>query len=76
MAGGSYTITNQATDQYDFTSPGNPVLGVQVYFTTGLGNQGSIFCPQARYTVATVRQLVSAAAKQLDEVGNLSGNYS
>jgi hypothetical protein len=75
-AAGNYEITSQATDQYDFSSPGTPVLGVQVYFKTGDGNAGSVFVPQARYGVTMVRELVEAAAKELDGVGRLAGGYS
>jgi len=75
MAAGSYTVTSQATDQYDFTAPGNPVLGTIVYFTTGEGNSGSVFVPQARYTAANVHKLVAGAAKSLDEVGAITGTY-
>jgi len=73
---GSYTITRQATDQYDFSNPGDPVLGTQVYFTTGDGNSGSVFVPQARYGITLVRELVAAAAKELDGIGRLAGDYS
>ena len=58
----SYTVTRQVPDTYDFTVPGDPVLGTQVYFTTGGGNVGSVFIPQAKYTAAHVRQTVGAAA--------------
>jgi hypothetical protein len=75
MAAGTYTVTSQVPDTYDFTAPGNPVLGTQVYFTTGEGNRGSVFVPQARYTINTVKTLVGAAAKDLDAVGSISGTY-
>jgi hypothetical protein len=69
-------VTSQSPDQYDFTNPGNPVLGTVVYFTTGEGNSGSVFVPQSRYSVKTVHQMVSAHARTLDEVGAVNGNYS
>jgi len=75
MAGGSYTVTSQATDQYDFAAPGNPVVGTVVYFTTGEGNSGSVFVPQARYAAAVVHTLVAAAAKEIDAVGSVKGTY-
>ena len=74
-ATGSYTITRQATDQYDFTVPGNPVIGTQVYFTTGEGNTGSVFIPQAQYKETVIHSLVAAYAKALDTVGNMTGTY-
>lgn len=74
MAPTSYQVIRQEPDTYDFTVPGNPVLGVQVYFSTGGGNTGSVFIPHSKYTPAHVRQIVGAAARTIDEVGNLSGN--
>jgi hypothetical protein len=75
MATGSYTVTSQAVDQYDFSAPGNPVLGTVVYFVTGNGHQGSVFVPQARYTINNVKTLVEGAAKSLDAVGSITGTY-
>lgn len=69
----TYTVTRQEPDSYDFTVPGNPVLGTIVYFTTGEGNQGSVFLPAAQYTVANVRKQVEAKAKLIDNVGNITG---
>jgi hypothetical protein len=72
---GTYTVTSQSPDTYDFTTPGNPVLGVQVYFTTGEGNRGSVFVPQARYTINNIKTLVAAAARDMDAVGAITGTY-
>jgi hypothetical protein len=72
---GTYTITRQATDQYNFDTPGNPVLGTQVYFTTGEGNQGSVFIPQAQYKETVIHTMVASYAKALDTVGKMTGTY-
>jgi hypothetical protein len=72
---GTYTITRQATDQYDFTVPGNPVIGTQIYFTTGQGNQGSVFVPQSQYKETVIHSLVASYAKALDTVGGMTGTY-
>jgi hypothetical protein len=72
MANTSYAVTRQATDTYDFTVPGDPVLGTQVYFSTGAGNVGSVFVPQTVYNAKTVATMVQAQANVIDAVGALS----
>lgn len=67
----AYTVIRQVPDTYDFTVPGDPVLGVQVYFTTGNGNTGSVFVPEAKYTAANVSNMIGAKAKLIDEIGAL-----
>jgi len=69
----TYTVTRQAPDQYDFSAPGDPVIGTVVYFVTGDGNQGSVFVPNSQYRVATVRTMVAAKAKLIDEVAAIEG---
>lgn len=73
MAGTNYVVTRQAPDQYDWTTPGDPVVGTYVYFETAGGNQGSVFVPNAHYNAATVKQMVSAKAKIIDAVGAITG---
>lgn len=74
MAGTTWTVVRQVPDQYDFANPANPALGVIVFFVTGEGNDGSVFIPQARYNVKTVREMVAVRAKIADEVGALEGS--
>ena len=69
----AYTVIRQVPDTYDFTVPGDPVLGVQVYFTTAAGNQGSVFVPEAKYTAATVSAMIGSKAKLIDTIANLGG---
>jgi hypothetical protein len=76
MAATTYTVISQSPDQYDFTAPGDPVLGTVVYFQTGLGNNGSVFVPQSRYNAATVKTMVSHRAKLIDEVGAITGTIA
>lgn len=47
--------------------------GMEVTFTTASGIMGSVFIPQAQYTVDYVRQQVAAQALVLDQVQNLKG---
>ena len=67
--------TWKVTTQYEQTqvaAGGQPVRGVQVFFTTGRGHTGSVFVPYAQYTTDHVREQVQAAAAQMDAVGMLS----
>lgn len=73
MPATTYTVTRQVPDTYDFTVPGDPVLGVQVYFTTGGGNTGSVFIPHAKYNGEHVRAAVAAHAKLIDDIGGIRG---
>lgn len=75
MANTGWQVTRQETDQYDFSNPGNPALGVYVYFVTSGGNSGSVFLPNAHYTVANVRKAVQARANLLDEIGALQTQF-
>jgi hypothetical protein len=72
----TYQIIRQVPDTYDFAVPGDPVLGVQVYFTTGGGNTGSLFIPQAKYNGEYVRTAVAAHAKTIDDIGGIHGTAS
>lgn len=67
-----WRITLQASDQYQTNAANVTQVGVQVYFITGDGNEGSVFVPNQQYNVATVRKMVEAAATLVDEVGRLS----
>lgn len=68
----SWTVTGQS--ERDQVTPGSaPVKGQQIFFTTGLGQSGSIFIPYARYSdVNYVQSQIAAMAAQLDAVKNLS----
>jgi len=71
----TYTVVRQQPDQYDFTNPANPVLGVLVEFQTSEGNVGTVFVPNNRYTVKNVRTMLAAKAKLTDEIAALEGTY-
>lgn len=72
MAELSWVVVRQDPDQYDFTAPGNPVLGVIVHFQTGEGNDGSVFVDYHHYNAATVRRMIHARAEIIDEIGRLT----
>ncbi len=74
MASSTWLVTRQVPDQYDFTAPGDPVLGTIVHFQTGEGNDGSVFVAYAHYTVVNVRRMIAARAAVIDAVGALSSD--
>lgn len=67
----SWKVTGQ-NESTQVQQSGPPVPGVRVFFQTGQGHTGSVFVPQAQYTVTNVRALVNAAAAKMDAVGSLS----
>lgn len=69
----TWQVTGQ-TEQTQIVQGGAPVRGVQVFYTTGKGHQGSVFVPYVQYNQATVRNLISAAAAQMDSIGALTNN--
>lgn len=76
MAGNSgWVVTGQATDQVINTQAGQSVVGVQIYFVTGDGNEGSVFIANHRYTPKRVREEIHKAADVLDEVGRLTSAH-
>ena len=68
----SWTVTGQT--ERDQVVPGSaPVKGQQIFFTTGLGQSGSVFVPYAQYgNLDYVRQTIAAQAAQLDAVKSLN----
>lgn len=77
MANSGWKITDQVTDQVQNTRAGATVTGVQVYFITGDGNEGSVFVMDQHYNAANVRKAVQAKANLIDEVGALAhGNLA
>jgi hypothetical protein len=75
MAKSGWTVTSQLTDQTVITEAGQVIAGVNVYFTTGDGNSGFVFVPQAHYhNKETVRKLIEAEADNMDTVGAMYAN--
>lgn len=66
----SWSVTG-STETREIAPDGTPVQGVRVYFTTGLGQSGSVFIPQNQFTVVNVRAAVSDKAVLLDQVASL-----
>lgn len=68
----SWQVTGQ-TEYTQVNATGPPVNGVKVFYQTGQGHTGSVFVPYSQYNTQNVRSLVSAAAAQMDAIGQLSG---
>jgi len=68
-----WVVTSQLTDQVIVTAAGQAVTGVQIFFVTGDGNQGSVFIAQNHYgDIKVVTAAIHAEAGQIDTVGKLS----
>jgi hypothetical protein len=72
MASQGWVVTGQVSDVPVPTQAGQTIVGVQVYFTTADGNEGSVFIANAHYSVAKVRAAIKRQAALLDEVGQLA----
>lgn len=64
-----WRVTSQLTDQVIVTQAGQAVTGVQIFFTTGDGNEGSVFVAQNHYNPKTVKPLIHAQAGLIDTIG-------
>jgi hypothetical protein len=68
----TWTVTGQT--ERDQIVPGSaPVKGMQIFYQTRLGQQGSIFVPYTQYTTAYVTAQLAQAAAQADAVKQLTG---
>jgi hypothetical protein len=68
----TWTVTGQV--ERDQVTPGSaPVKGMQIFFTTQLGQQGSVFVPYAQYTTTYVTQQLARMAAQVDAIKGLTG---
>ena len=73
--GVGWVVTRQDPDQVSFTTPGDPVYGVNVFFQTAQGNSGVIFVPNSQYSsVKTIHAALARAARLADQVSNLASN--
>lgn len=69
----TWTVTGQ-TERDQIVPGGPPAKGQQIYFTTGNGQQGSVFIPYTQYANTDyVRGEIAKMAAQLDAVKALTG---
>lgn len=68
-----WDVTGQIESQ-QLGAAGGFVKGVEVYFTTRAGHSGSVFLPNAQYSLQAVQTAINARADLLDSVGSLSSD--
>lgn len=67
----SWTVTG-TTERTLIGPDGTPVPSIVVSYTTGLGQSGTVNVAKGQDTVDNIRQLVAAAAANLDAIKSLS----
>lgn len=73
--GADWVVTRQEPDQVSFVTPGDPVYGVNVFFTTAQGNNGTVFIPYAVYSnVKGIHAAIERQATIADQVSSLASN--
>lgn len=72
LQGRGWIVTAQVTDQVIVTDAGQTDTGVQIYFTTGEGNSGSVFVSYRHYGDRQhVKGVIHAMAHLIDDIGKL-----
>lgn len=66
-----WRVTSQLYDQVSINAAGLAITGVQIFFITGDGNEGSVFVAQNHYNEKVVKPAINAAAGLLDTIGAL-----
>jgi hypothetical protein len=75
LKGQGWIVTAQVTDQVIVTDAGQTDTGVQVYFVTTEGNQGSVFISYRHYgSPKHVKGRISTQAQLIDEIGRLTSD--
>ena len=75
LKGPGWVVTAQVTDQVTVTDAGQTDTGVQIYFTTSAGNQGSVFISYRHYgSPKHVKERIAAQAQLIDEIGRLTSD--
>lgn len=72
MKHSGWIVTSQLTDQVIVTAAGQAVTGVQIFFTTGNGNQGSVFIADNHYNPKVVKEALHFQAGLIDTIGALN----
>lgn len=63
----SWKVTSQ-TSGFGVDASGKAVEGVNINFTTGLGNMGSVFVPRLGFSAQAAIDAIRAHATELDQV--------
>lgn len=68
----SWQVTGQVPDQIETAQDGTTVTGVRVRFTTGLGEQSTVFIDNQLYSdVGAVARAIQRKADLVDQVRQL-----
>ena len=67
-----WQVTSIDPSAYVVDAKGDPMYGARVRFTTGAGNQASVWVPEGELTPANVKALIDVQAALLDQVAFLS----
>lgn len=68
----SWQVERVVTDQTINTAAGDTLVVNYVYFVTGHGNHGVIYCPTDTFTRKHVTDLIGPKARVLDEIAALA----
>lgn len=70
----SWTVSSQRETMEQDPTSNVVTAGWRIYFTTGAGQTGSVFVPNAIYqNVDMVKQMIADQVKTVTAVSNLSG---
>lgn len=68
----SWKVTSQAP-RFGIGPDGKATEGIEINFTTGLGNQGSVFVPRSGFSAQAGIEAIRAHAQELDAVSSSGG---
>lgn len=72
MAHSGWRVTLINTDQLVNNAGGTTQTGVQTYFQTGDGWEGSVFTPNQQFSEHIVRRQIETGAQLLDAIGRMT----
>jgi len=72
----TWQVERVVTDQTTNTAAGDTLVVNYVYFVTGDGNHGVVYCPTNKFNKKEVSDLIHPAARTLDEIAALAHNMA
>jgi hypothetical protein len=69
-----WQVTSIDPSAYVVDAKGDPIYGARVRFTTGAGNQGSVWVPEGALTPANTAELINVQAALLDQIAALGSD--
>lgn len=68
----TWQVERVVTDQTINTAAGDTLVVNYVYFVTGDGNHGVVYCPTDKFSKKEVADLIRPNARKLDEIASLA----